>query len=192
VLSASTVARLRGTAPLPSAGYPVVAIDVYVVDPEGLALGIAAAIPELPNGFIQGKTFLGTYRLDGPADLNPAAGQFEFDITGLALPTGTQVTATANYAADTGSNTPTITSLFSLPTALQASTGGTQATIQTATQNGNNLTITWTGGTPPYQVQKRANLSPGTPWTNEGASTTQTTATVPIGIGEGYYRIQSQ
>ena len=109
-------------------------------------LGIAAAIPELPDGFIQGSTFLGTYRVDGAADLNPTAGAFEFDITSLAIAAGTDVTITANYSASTNANSATITSLFSVPADLQQGTGGTPATIATVSRSGNDLTITWTGG----------------------------------------------
>ena len=62
---------------------------------EGIANGIAANIPEIPDGFIQGKTYLGSFVVDGQGDLNPAAGAFEFDITSLSLPANTKLTATA-------------------------------------------------------------------------------------------------
>ena len=63
--------------------------------------------------------------------------------------------------------------------------------VQSAVRNGSNLTITWTGGNPPYQVQRRTTFSGGG-WANEGATTSSTSASVPISGSEGYFRIQGQ
>ncbi len=41
-----------------------------------------------------------------------------------------------------------------------------------------SLTVTWTGGTPPFKVQARDNLSTGN-WADVGSSTNERTATVP-------------
>ena len=51
--------------------------------------------------------------------------------------------------------------------------------------------VTWSGGNAPYQLQKRATFSGGN-WTNEGAQSTATSATVPITGNEGYFRVQGQ
>lgn len=185
----STVARLLGTAPLPSAGYPVVMVDLYIADPEGITNGIAQAIPELPDGFVQGRTYLGSFVVDGPADLNPAAGAFEFNIASLNVPLNTQLTVTANYQATGGPTAPTITSLFALPVAAKAVS--VPITIGSTTNNGASLTLNWSGGNPPYQVQRRSTLSGGS-WVNEGATTPGTNATVTITGIEGYFRVQGQ
>jgi hypothetical protein len=63
--------------------------------------------------------------------------------------------------------------------------------IDSTTRSGSELTLTWSGGTPPYQVQTRSNLTTGT-WSNVGGTTTQTTATVPIAGTAGYFRVASQ
>jgi len=58
-------------------------------------------------------------------------------------------------------------------------------------RNGNNITITWSGGNPPYQLQTRSDLSTGT-WSDVGAPTTALSVTVPIGVSEGYFRVSGQ
>ena len=109
--------RLRGQVPLPNSNYPVVILDVYLPDPEGIVNGISAGIAELPDGFIQGRSFLGSFVVDGPADLNPLSGVFEFDINGWGVTDGTLLTVTANYSQSPAGthNAPTVTSLFSVP-----------------------------------------------------------------------------
>lgn len=44
---------------------------------------------------------------------------------------------------------------------------------------GNELRLTWTGGTAPYQVQVRNNLSTGE-WANEGTATSNTSAVLAV------------
>lgn len=189
VATSSSTVRLSGTVPMPTNTYPQVAVDVYLPDPEGIATGKAAGIPELPDGYIQGKTYLGTYVVDGPLDLNPAAGAFEFDISGLNLQADTPVTITANYvpAAGDPQGTETVTTLFSVPVPLKFATRPIQ--ISSPTRSGTELTLVWSGGNPPYQVQTRSDVASGT-WTNVGAATTATTATVTITGAQGYYRVQ--
>jgi len=63
--------------------------------------------------------------------------------------------------------------------------------IGPVTRNGSTLTLTWSGGNPPYQVQRRTTLSGGT-WLNEGTPTSSTSATVALSGSEGYFRIQGQ
>jgi hypothetical protein len=187
----STVTRLKGTAPLPNANYPVVLVDVYIADPEGITNGIAVGIPELPDGFIQGKTYLGSFAADGSGDLDPASGVFEFDIASLNVPPNTQLTVTANYSKSPAGthNAETITSLFATPVTVR--TGTVPVVIGSVTRNGSNLVVTWSGGTPPYQVERRTTLSGGS-WSNEGATTTSTSATVAITGNEGYIRVRGQ
>lgn len=113
----STGQRLKGTVPVTTAEYPVTIVDVYVVDPEGLQTGIDAGIPELPNGFVQGRRYVASFVEGSAADLNPAAGQFEFNIAGLG---GGNLTITANYSKDpAGTVGPRVlTSPFSAPRAI--------------------------------------------------------------------------
>jgi hypothetical protein len=63
--------------------------------------------------------------------------------------------------------------------------------VQSVVRNGSNLTINWSGGTTPYQVQRRTTFTGGS-WVNEGAATSSTSATVPITGNEGFFRVQGQ
>jgi hypothetical protein len=115
--SQSTGLRLKGTVPVANAEYPVTVVDVYVADAEGLQTGIDAAIPELPDGFIQGRQYVASFVEGGPADLNPAKGAFEFNIAGLG---GGKLTITANYSKQALGTTGAkfLTSPFSVPVAI--------------------------------------------------------------------------
>ncbi len=65
----STRARLIGVAPLPDPSrYSETIIDLYVADPIGMTNGAAAGIPELPQGFVQGRTYLGSFVEGSAAD----------------------------------------------------------------------------------------------------------------------------
>jgi len=54
--------------------------------------------------------------------------------------------------------------------------------------NSTNLTLTWSGGTPPYQLQRSTTLAPNS-WTNVGSSTSATTAKVTPSGPRSYYRV---
>lgn len=191
----TTVSVLKGTVPLNNAEYPVVVLDLYIVDEEGIATGKALDASLYPEGWVQGKTYLGTYIVDGTGDLNPAAGAFEFNISALGLAAGTRLTAAASYSASPAGtrNAVAITSNFALPVAAQAGSGGGQATITGVTLNaaGTELTITWSGGTPPYQLQRRSSLNTGS-WANEGAADATTSRTVPVTADPGFFQVISQ
>jgi hypothetical protein len=51
--------------------------------------------------------------------------------------------------------------------------------------------ITWSGGKPPYQLEKQSALLPGAPWEPLGDPVTGTTATVPITGPAGFIRVRS-
>ncbi len=106
--------HLKGTVPATTADYVSVVLDVYIADAEGILTGQTAAIEALPEGFLQGRRYLGSFVVDGAADLDPNPSAFEFDITRLG---GGLLTVTANYskeAADVVSAS-MITSPFSNP-----------------------------------------------------------------------------
>lgn len=65
--------------------------------------------------------------------------------------------------------------------------------IQSITPSGNDITLTWTGGSPPYQVQARSSLTSGN-WANVGASTSQLTTTIVNGVSGSarYFRVAGQ
>jgi hypothetical protein len=58
-------------------------------------------------------------------------------------------------------------------------------------QSGPDVTVNWAYGSPPFQLQFKANLT--TPaWNNLGPPTTNTTVSVPIQPGAGFIRVSSQ
>jgi hypothetical protein len=98
----------------------------------------------------------------------------------------------ANNSADPG-DTDFYFAWVDFATPLAPASGVTSGGLSLArvTRNGSNLTLSWSGGNPPYQVQRRSSLSIGD-WTNEGPPTSATTATVNITGNEGYFRVQGQ
>ena len=63
--------------------------------------------------------------------------------------------------------------------------------ITSITRSGNNIALTWTGGTAPYQVQTSLTLSPES-WTNLGSPTNGNSVTVPATGPIGFFRITGQ
>jgi hypothetical protein len=58
------------------------------------------------------------------------------------------------------------------------------------TRAGANVNLNWTGGTPPFTVQ-RAGTLPAGPW-NDILTTSLQNASVPMTNGAGYFRIRGQ
>jgi hypothetical protein len=112
----STIATLNGAFSPPSVGYPNLVLDLYVPDPLGLANGLTFGYPSFPAGFVQGKTYLGSFLIP-----NPASGAFSLDISRLGVAHGTKVTAAITYSS------------FARPN------------ITSITRAGNSTTLTWTG-----------------------------------------------
>lgn len=176
----SSIARLIGTVPLADTNfYPVTMVDLYIPDPEGLA----RRIPELPNGMIQGLTYLGSFVEGSSTDLNPNPGEFSFDISRLNIPKGTQLTATANFSQEPSGthNAPVLTTLFS-----DVNTAGepvfTDATI-TITRDANSVTLNW--NSPGFTLQSAPSVTG--PWTNEPS--TGTSFTTPITGVTKFFRL---
>jgi hypothetical protein len=63
--------------------------------------------------------------------------------------------------------------------------------LTTVTADAANLTVTWTGGTPPFKTQARQSLSAGD-WADVGSPTNVRTATVPRHGATGFVRIVGQ
>jgi hypothetical protein len=62
--------------------------------------------------------------------------------------------------------------------------------ITTVSKDAANIIITWSGGTPPYQLQRRNSLSSGS-WENVGSATSNTQATDTLSAGPMFYRVGS-
>jgi len=65
--------------------------------------------------------------------------------------------------------------------------------IQSFARSGNDIQLTWTGGSPLYQVQTRSSLSTGS-WANVGGTTRALSATITNGFGgsSGFVRVFGQ
>ncbi len=206
----SSAARLIGTCapPVPSpavdfapafTNYTNIFLDVYTLDPEGWTNGMKFALQELEtfdpmtglatqtNGFPQGKAYIGTFVDNGPYDSDPAVGHFNFNIASLGLVSGTQVTVTANYSADpAGTHRGRVhTSNFANPVTLLA-----PLVISSITRNGTTLTINWSGGTPPYTLQRKSPITGG--WSDAQTGISGTSATDTISGTQAYYRVKGQ
>jgi hypothetical protein len=166
----STHLRLTGRVPVANPdAYSSTVLDLYVADPEGMTNGMAAGIADLPQGFVQGRTYLGSVTVPASAATNTPAGSFDLDITKLNVPAGTQLTATANYIAGSGS-----------------SGDDGQAPSFTAITRAADGTITLTWDRP--GILQSAPAVTGS-WTQENATGTTftTTATDPI----KFFRLQA-
>ena len=100
--------------------YNNLVLDLYVPDPEGQVTGAMFDLPSFGGsagwGFVQGKTYLGSYLIP-----NPASGAFSWDISGLGLADGTKVTVAITYSS------------FARPK------------ITSVIRTGSQTTLTWTG-----------------------------------------------
>lgn len=65
------------------------------------------------------------------------------------------------------------------------STSGANLTV---TRDGNNIHLTWSGGTGPFQVQKATRLT-NPDWQNVGAPTSDTSYTEAIGASSAFFRV---
>lgn len=112
----STRLQLVGTVPAVNPDlYSMTIVDLYLADPEGKTYGQAAQIPGLSQGFVQGRTYLGSFTEGSAVDLDPNPSAFKFDISKLNIPAGALLTVTANYTASagggSGGDTPVFTSI---------------------------------------------------------------------------------
>jgi hypothetical protein len=184
VLTTNTsIARLKGTVPVADANlYPVTIVDVYIPDPEGLT----NQVPELPGGFVQGLTYLGSFVEGSTNDFNANPGEFDFDISRLNLAAGSSLTITANYSQDPvgTQNARTLTSPFS--SVVQTRTGPVTTPPLSISRNGTAVTLTWTGAG--FILQSAANVTG--PWKSE--TTTGSTFATQATEKAKFFRLASQ
>ena len=179
----STTARLKGKVPVADTDvYPFTIVDVYLPDPQGLT----NSVPELPGGFVQGLTYLGSFVEGSTNDFNANPGEFDFDITSLKITAGTSLTITANYSQDLlgAHNARTLTSPFS--NVGQPKAGPVAPPPLSISRNAKAITLSWTGAG--FVVQSAASVT-GT-WKNE--PTTGTTFTTQATDVAKFFRLTSQ
>jgi len=113
----------------------------------------------------QGKTYLGSFADNSAADANPAVGAFNFNIASLGINSGTKLTIAASY--------------------LKADSAPTIASIA---RSSGNTTLTFSGGTGPYDILRSSTVG--------GSYTSFTTAAAsPVvfsdSAGISFYRVGS-
>src|SRR5690606_24103515 len=154
-------------------------VDIYVADPDA-------------QGGVMPGTYLGTFFDDGPEDLDLTPGAFTFDLSGLAVPGGRELCVVITYSLHEAESE-FATSVTS-PVSNTVETGGSASDpigeLQVS-RDGSNLVITWEGGTPPFQVQRRSELTAGA-WEDLGEPTEERTATVAISGDHEFFRVQGQ
>jgi hypothetical protein len=158
----STVSTLIGTfAPQTTNGYTNLVLDLYLPDPEGQANGAQFDLPSFGGtgagtsgwGFVQGKTYLGSYVIP-----NPASGAFSLNISGLGLAHKTAVTAAITYSA------------FPRPKITSITRTGTNTTlVWTGSNGGPFISATAGGPSSGFGVQRAGSLTG--PWTTSFAPT---------------------
>lgn len=178
--------NLVGTAPIAKATYTATVIDLYEVDPEGVANGKQLANTDLPNGFVQGKRHLASFVDNSPADMNPAAGAFKFDLAGKGT-SGLQLTATANYSIQAAGThwADVVTSPFSEPVTGPAA----EFAISVVRNAGGTATLSWPAAFTGVTVESKANIS-DTSWTTvSGVQGNSVTVTIPA-TGNAFFRLK--
>jgi hypothetical protein len=162
----STQGRLRGSCALGKDPYTNVIIDVYLADQEGWTNGQLFQLPELVYtnsmgdtqyyGFAQGRTYLGAFVDNGPEDVDPVPGEFEFDVSSLNIPVSELVTIAVNYSADPigTHNARTQTSDFAMPIHLLPAPRINVARV------GNTVVISWPTNSGFGAIQSAATLAP--------------------------------
>jgi hypothetical protein len=176
----STVSTLVGTfGGTTTNGYTNVVLDLYLPDPEGEANGAQFDLPSFGGtgtetsgwGFVQGKTYLGSYVIP-----DPASGAFSLNISGLALAHKTAVTAAITYSA------------FPRPEITSIARAGTNTTLVWTGGNGGPFISSTAGGpSSGFGVQRASSLAG--PWTTSFAPTN---AIVLTDTGNStFYRIVS-
>ncbi len=181
--------EVSGTVPAPK-GDPFTfhVVDIYVADPA--SPNVSALIP-------------GTWIASGREgqegeDLDPEANKFRFKVPAGSVPGGSKLVAVVTYAQDLADFGAGVTTTVSLPGRSItgpagpgfAVAGGAPITDVKATLDAGSIKVTVTGGTGPFQLQRRATL--GGTWANEGAPFAGPSTTVPASGTEGYFRVVGQ
>jgi len=156
----STSGRLIGNCGKPLNGFTNLIVDVYLPDPGGQTNGGSFDFAELGGtngwGFVQGLTWLAAFSDNAPMDEDLTVGGFAFNLAALNLKPGTQVTMTCTYSLDPPGTTNGrgMTTAFSVPVALRP-----PLRVANVIRFGTSVTLTWTGGTGPYVIQRKSALS---------------------------------
>ena len=173
--SNSTITVLEGTAPVAAAGLPAPLIDLYLADASGLYLDPAAP---------QGRFRLTSFVLDGPLDLNAAAGVFRVNVAALGLSNAELglITLTASYEIPSGER---VTTSFSSTLATLTPPPPLSAFRVSPTVTG--VSLQWAGGTAPFRIQSSTSLAGA--WNDLATTSSQSYSAVFDG-SRRFYRVK--
>lgn len=179
--------HLVGTAPLPAESFTATIIDLYEADPEGIDNGKDINLPELPSGFVQGRTYLASFVDNSPADLAPEPGVFRFDLGALDLG-GKNVTITANYSVEAAGTrfASVVTTPFSEPVVATASE---RLTLSVQRNSNGTLTLSWPASITGVTVESKNALTDATWSTVPGTTGNSATITVRADRNE-FFRLR--
>lgn len=162
----STQTLLRGTVPPGIQSFTNIVLDVYRADDEAWTNGQKFQFSELAYidpgtsetayyGFAEGRAWLASFDLNGPANLDPVPGQFAFDISTLNIPASALVTISASYTTNViGTHNPVMhTSPFALPVMLQTIP---RLSIAVA---GTDISLAWPTNAGTFTIQTTRTLS---------------------------------
>ena len=144
----TTTTTLTGTCGKRTAPTMRVVLDLYEAD-------------TTPSSPPQGRRWLGRFAENSAADSNPVEGAFTFNIAGLGIAHGTQVTIAATYIID--------------PT-----------TITSVRHSGGNTILTISGGAPPYDIYRAPTVNGSYALV---ATTATSTATFADSASESFYKV---
>jgi len=176
--ASSTISTLIGTCGYPTNGYTNLIVDVYVPDPEGQVNGAMFDQPSFGGasgwGFVQGKTWLGSFLDNGPYDSDPAIGSFALNISRLGLAHGTKITVAVTY------------STFARPRLTSINHSDSTTTLSWTGDNGGPFSSPTAGGpSSGFGVQRASSLSGS--WTTAYAASNSIALTDTAGVS--FYRI---
>lgn len=179
----SAGSELVGTVPVPVSTFVTTIVDVYEADPEGITNGKTLESPEMPDGFVQGRTYLGSFEDNSSADLDPELGVFRFNASALNL-SGKTITITANYSEQPvgSTNAVVVTSPFSAPVEVTASA----ELRMTITSDGSKINIAWPSAVN-ATLEATDSLSSPIQWNTVGTSNP---AQLDIAPGNRFFRLK--
>ncbi len=198
----STQTLLTGTVAPGVAPFTNIVLDVYLADDEAWTNGQKFQFSELAYldpltseteyyGFAEGKIWLASFNLNSPANLDPAPGQFAFDISALHIPADALVTVAASYSTNAPGthNAVMHTSPFAMPVTLQI------VPRLNLTAAGTNIFLTWPTNAGSFTIQSTAALNPPA-WTNLVSPPaiqtlgTNFQAAIPLGSSTAFFRLR--
>lgn len=150
VLKSLTGGILNGILPPSAAAYPNVVIDLYKVDPLGLARTNLWPLPTTVP-----MIWLGTYTDNGPGDLDSDSNEFSINVSSFGLSDTTYLAAAASYSSIPGlfNATNAVTSPMSNPIS-------TQPELRLSFLGGTTMEVSWISPEGIYVVEQNAELAP--------------------------------